>query len=659
MRRLYWLPFLLSVFLSYPLFSEPITVAVFRGASPMLFTNERGEADGLFPELLRMIFPGPGDLLFVNDLSFEEAYGKVKSGEIDLMPALIKTPARQRELSFNEEVALVSWSEVFLRPDRQMTSVFDLQGSTVALMEKGQNGQSFIRLMQDFNIPFEPVYFEDFPSMVEAVLDDRVEAMVSFSTFALTEPRVKSSGIVFAPTQAFFATTRQGRSDLLEEIDRRLKILKEDPDSAYYQALDRWLHTEVREKVPGWVRPFVLAALLLVVAILVILVLQRRHLVKVGRLMSQQQKVIQASERKYQLLVENSNDLIWLEDREGRLSFLNSRTVSLLELPEADLLGESLDPLIVERDLAAIRQIRAKAFTGESVLYELHLRLPRGEERTLSVNTVPVLDEGQIEGVASFARDVTEQKNLEKQFRHSQRLETLGSLTSGISHDFNNLLTPIIGYGEILRTKTGEDDDRYPMITQILKAGSRARDLISKLMAFSRNQEMRYEDICLNRVVENIFPLLEKSIPGAVAFKTDLAPDLPRVHADPGQLEQVLLNLVVNARDAMPEGGGISVSTAAAQSMDTLAAGRFTIRPGSYCVLRVEDSGCGISEENIEKIFDPFFSTKGNDGTGLGLSTSYGIIKQHGGYIYASSVPGEGTTFSIYLPAVTDSETAG
>jgi PAS domain S-box-containing protein len=654
-RRLYLLLLYLSVFLFPPLFADSVTVAVFKGASPMLFTDHRGEADGLFPELARMIFPEPDEVRFITGLTFEEAYGKVKSGEIDLMPALIKTPARERDLKFNREVPIVSWSEVFLRPDGQMTSVFDLQGSPVALMKGGQNGLSFIRLMKEFNIPFDPVYFEDFPSMVEAVLEGRVDAMVSFSTFAMSEQRVKSSGIVFAPTQAFFATALEGRVDLLETIDERLKLLKEDPDSAYYRALERWLHTEVREMIPRWVRPFASAGLFLLITVLLILYLQRRHLARVEGLVKKQNRIIHASEKRYELLVENSNDLIWMEDREGRLTFLNGRAASLLGIPRDELPGGSLDPLIVSQDRKDIRQIRERAFGGEPVLYELHVRQPSGELRTLSVTTAPVLDEGLIGGAVSFGRDITEQKNLEKQILRSQRLETLGSLTSGIAHDFNNLLTPIIGYGEILRMKTGAEDERYPMVTHILDAGSRARELIGKLMAFSRKQEMKYESICLNRLVENFSPLLEKSIPGTIAFKAELDPGLPAVHADRGQLEQVLLNLVVNARDAMPEGGTISVSTTTTKSMDAQGAGRFPLRQGSYSVLRVEDSGCGISEENIEKIFDPFFSTKGEKGTGLGLSTSYGIIKQHGGYIFASSRPGEGTTFSVYLPVVPDS----
>jgi len=659
MRRVFLVLFLFAIGFSLPLIAEDITMAIFEGGSPMQFTDDYGEAAGFFPDLARILFPEPDRLQIITGLTFEEAYDKVRTGEIDFMPILIKTPARETELSFNREVIFVSWSEVFIRSDSQMTSMFDLQGCPVALMLGGETGQAFLRLMNDFNIPFEPVYYKDYSSMAEAVLEGVVDAMVSFNTYALTDARVKPTGIVFAPAQAFFATARDGRVDLLEMIDKKLAVLKNDPDSAYYRALDRWMHTEVREKTPDWVRPSAFAALLLLVMGLLILVLQRRHLLKVESLIARQRKIIQTSERRYELLVENSNDLIWMEDREGRLTFLNGRTVSLLGIPRAELLGGSLNPLIVEQDRQGIREIRDRAFAGEPVLYELHVRQPSGEIRTLSVTTAPVVDEGRIEGAASFGRDITEQKNLEKQILRSQRLETLGSLTSGIAHDFNNLLTPIIGYGEILRMKTGEDDERSPMVTHIIDAGARARELIGKLMAFSRKQEMKYENICLNRLVENFLPLLERSLPGAIVLKTGLDPDLPLVYADRGQLEQVLLNLVINARDAIKGEGTIAVSTSITSSMETAVPGRSSSRSGRCCVLQVEDSGCGISEENIEKIFDPFFSTKGDDGTGLGLSTSYGIIKQHGGYIFASSRPGEGTVFSIYLPPVSGSLSEG
>ena len=442
-------------------------------------------------------------------------------------------------------------------------------------------------------------------------------------------------------------------------MDRKLSELKSDPDSAYYRVMDRWMNTEVRETIPSWVRPLVSMVLLLLAVGLLVLFLQRRHVVKVEGLIARQRKIIQSSEKKYELLVENSNDMIWMEDRSGRLTFLNSRTSALLGIPSADLMGRSLDPLIAEQDLPGIRQIRERAFGGEPVLYELHIRRPNGEEKTLSVNTAPVMDEGDIEGIASFGRDMTDQKNLEKQMIRSQRLETLGALTSGIAHDFNNLLTPIIGYGGILKMKTAEEDERYPMVSHILNAGAMARGLISKLMAFSRKQEMKYENFYLNRVVEQFSPLLEKTIPGTIVLETQLMPELPLIHADRGQLEQVLMNLVVNARDAMPRGGTIKISTSVTQDLTAELPGRINLRGGRYCILRVKDTGCGISEEHIDKIFDPFFSTKGDEGTGLGLSTSYGIIKQHGGYIYASSHPGAGTTFSLYLPAAADSGLEG
>ncbi len=254
----------------------------------------------------------------------------------------------------------------------------------------------------------------------------------------------------------------------------------------------------------------------------------------------------------------------------------------------------------------------------------------------------------QLEGVLL---DVTEQKRLEDQVRQGHKMEAVGQLAGGIAHDFNNLLTAIIGYGDFVLARLEPDDPLRPDVEEITAAGNRAADLTRQLLAFSRKQVLQPKVLDLNDVVHQVERMLQRLIGGHLELITALEPDLGRTQADPGQIEQVIVNLAVNARDAMPQGGVLAIETANVE-LDEAAAHRHLaeIEPGSYVVLTVSDTGTGMDSETLLHLFEPFFTTKGTAGTGLGLATVYGIVKQSGGFVWVYSEPGEGTIFRIYLP---------
>jgi signal transduction histidine kinase len=245
--------------------------------------------------------------------------------------------------------------------------------------------------------------------------------------------------------------------------------------------------------------------------------------------------------------------------------------------------------------------------------------------------------------VAGEIERIHAERDLQRSHRHLQavqRVEAIGTLAGHIAHDFNNLLTIVIGYGEVLRER-----DPSPEISELLAAATRASTLTRQLLAFGRRQMMQVQRVDLNRVVMQVQAMLTGALGAQIRMSTTLEPRLPQVEVDPGQLEQVLVNLAINARDAMPEGGTLHIATSA-HDVDQPY---FQMPAGRYVRLSVSDTGTGISPEVLTHIFEPFFTTKGSNGTGLGLSSVYGIVKQSGGYIWCDSVPGEGTTFTIYL----------
>jgi len=255
--------------------------------------------------------------------------------------------------------------------------------------------------------------------------------------------------------------------------------------------------------------------------------------------------------------------------------------------------------------------------------------------------------------------DITDRKLLEDELRQAQKMEAVGRLAGGVAHDFNNLLTVIKGYAELLRNEPGDTGTYQRNLEQISKAADRAAALTRQLLAFSRRQVLALEAVDLAEVVSDLQELLQRLLGEDVELEANGNPKLGQVRADRGQIEQVLMNLAINSRDAMPQGGKLVITTDNIDLSRPVSSGRFTVMPGEYVVLTVSDSGGGMDEETQSHIFEPFFTTKEQGkGTGLGLSTVYGIVKQSGGYIWVSSEVGKGTSFKIYLPRVFEAATA-
>ncbi|HBD10250.1 MAG TPA: hypothetical protein DCZ69_18525, partial [Syntrophobacteraceae bacterium] len=311
-----------------------------------------------------------------------------------------------------------------------------------------------------------------------------------------------------------------------------------------------------------------------------------------------------------------------------------------------DMIAPEDRPRAIENSIRVMR--------GEKLGLNEYLALKRdGSTFPVIMHSTAKYLDGKPVGIRGIVIDITETKKLEAQLRQAHKMEAVGTLAGGIAHDFNNLLQAVQGYAELLLLKGREGDVGYRELQEISRAAKRGGELTRQLLMFSRKMESTLQPVDLNRVVEELRMLLERTIPKMIEIELRLTGNLHAVSADISQIEQVLMNLAVNARDAMPDGGKLTIETRNAIADEEVRRSQPELTPGNYVALAVADTGQGMDKTTLEHVFDPFFTTKEvGKGTGLGLAMVYGIVKNHRGYITCVSKPGEGTRFEIYLPAI-------
>jgi two-component system cell cycle sensor histidine kinase/response regulator CckA len=373
------------------------------------------------------------------------------------------------------------------------------------------------------------------------------------------------------------------------------------------------------------------------------------------------EKARSEAETKYRMLVEQVNAITYIAEIgiNGKWYYVSPQIEAILGYTADEWLAiahdwaDKINPL----DLPAV--VAAEEASEKGVPFQAEFRVKRKDGREVWLNDNAVIVHGSdshplMEGIMV---DITERKQLETQLQQSRKMEAVGRLAGGIAHDFNNLLTIITGYTELALSRRNVPSELHSDIERIENAAERAAALVRQLLAFSRRQVMQPKTLDLNKITLNLDALLRRLMDERIEMLTRIQEKLGKVKADPAQIEQVVMNLVVNARDAMPDGGRLIIETSNVDLDSNYADEHVTVKPGPYVMLAVSDTGVGMDRETVAHIFEPFYTTKeSGQGTGLGLSTVYGIVKQSGGYIWVYSEPGKGSTFKVYLPRVDEFE---
>ena len=369
--------------------------------------------------------------------------------------------------------------------------------------------------------------------------------------------------------------------------------------------------------------------------------------------------------RKYEVLFEIVPGIVWFMTEQGVLTRINEEGAAMLGYDTYDLLGQPYNVLLdLDQEGATSWTFRERRTGVRATRRQVvTLKTKYGEKRLFEISSTGAYDRSPRDpdehfwGTLGVGWDITEQSQMEQQLQQARKMEAVGRLAGGIAHDFNNLLMVIINNAAFVRDELVEGDPCLQDVASIENAAEQAAALTRQLLAFSRRQVVKLEPVALGAVMSQLEPMLRRLIRESITLSVECGPELPVIRADSGQIEQVIINLVVNARDAMPNGGSLHISVTKVDVDLALAQSCLNLKPGPHVVLTVRDSGVGMTEDVLERMFEPFYTTKkAGEGTGLGMATVYGIVNQGAGHIDVTSEPGAGTTVKVYLPAAQRAE---
>jgi PAS domain S-box-containing protein len=624
-------------------------------AAPLLFLAdkdyaplsylERGEAIGLDVDMARSLSTVLGREVRVELLDWAEAQEQVLQGNADGLLSMSMTEERRRLYDFSRPMVTHDFGLFVRGGNTAIQSAGDLAGKQVGVTAAGLPRQ----VLQTSRATLVTIgHYVDGFERLQAGTIDAVAADLWVGAYAIEQHGFRNivrAGSPFATLTGGIAVPK-GNQSLIDELDRAIVAL--NAAGAVERIRQRWRTKEMmffsRERL-NWALSLAACGL---VALLVIGAAALRKQITA-------RTALRASEEKYRQVVENAYDIIFTVDGEGYCLSMNRAGQDISGFAGGTPRGVHFAHLVVPEHRAVAAGELQRVLEGYTVpRLELDIMSRQGQRLTLELDVHPIRIGSTIVGAQGIARDVTVRKELEAQLRQSQKMEALGRLAGGVAHDFNNLLTVVIGFAELAIAQLDQSSPVRSDIEEIRRAANSAALLTRQLLIFSRKSVVRPAVLDVDEIVRRLDRMLQRLVGGNIELIVRAGRGAGHVRADASEIEQVIMNLVVNARDAMPTGGTLTIQAGTATLDEQAVRVHQLGAPGEFAKLTVTDTGTGMTPEVQAQVFQPFFTTKGpTQGTGLGLATVHGIVQRAGGCIFVESAPGCGSTFTIYLPRVT------
>jgi PAS domain S-box-containing protein len=646
-----------------------VRVGVYDNA-PIVFPDKNGGYSGLSVEMLQYIATKEGWKLEYVYGSLAECLDRLEQGDIDIQVYIAYSKARTLIFDFSQETLLSNWGVIYTRPNSGIETIFDLEGKRVALMKDSIHPPVFMKLVDSFGVHIDTTMINDHLAGFRLVNEKKADAVVVNRIFGLTHSRqfnVEKTTIIFNPIEIRYAAPKGKNGDLLAVIDTHLKALKADRKSIFYQSFNKAFNLNAPfASVPKWIYwGFSLLLALTGLLGLTNSILNRRVRKRTEELHTeidfrkQAEKELLKSETFLSTIVENIPNMIFIKDAKD-LRFIRFNKAG------EDLLGYSREEMIGKNDYDFFPKEAAEIFIGKDrevlnkkAIFDIPeepIQTKQGK-RILHTKKISLLDKnGQPEYLLGISEDITERKQaeverlkLQAQVSQAQKMESIGQLAGGIAHDFNNVLYPIIGFTQMSIEDLPKTHPIQENLQDILSGANRARDLVKKILLFSRQKKQELKSIIIRPVIEEAIELLRSTIPTNIDIQTQLYDGKDYILCDETEIHELVMNLCTNAYHGIEDIGKIKVSLNKIQPDPDL-----DLPLGEYLCLSVSDNGVGIPEDIIDKIFEPYYTTKGvGKGTGMGLSIVHGIVKNYKGEIEVISRIGKGTHFNIFLPVTT------
>ena len=631
---------------------------------PIVLRQNDGTYAGFAVSLLSRVAKVEGWTLVFDDSPWATLLKKLSDGDIDILVGIGYDAERAQTYDFTTQSIIGNWGVVYVRPGSGIAKIEHLAGKRIAMASGSIHTHAIERLLARRNIPFEPVATKNNVETFSRLAEGDADAGVVNRLFGGEWGRpfnLRATEIVFNPVNVHYAVPRGKNEDLIQAVDRHLNAWKENPESIYFALLREWIAKDRNGEIPAWIVWMVsIVGGGFAIAVVGVVVLRRQVRARTEKLVVQAEE-LNASNERFEDFAEASSDWFWEMNADLLFTYFSAHFSEMTGIDAADLIGKGRGGLVVETigdtSLDAHLDILRRRLPFRDFRFKVLNK--KGQAVFVSISGKPIVSkQGDFTGYRGTGRDITAEHNLkvsldaaEAMILQAQKMEAIGQLTGGIAHDFNNLLNIIGGNLELLEDRIGDDATAKRFIGNASRAVGRSAELIRQMLAFSRKQALNPQAVDVNKLIATFGHMLARSLGEDIQLDIVPAENLRRGFFDPGQLEHAILNLAVNARDAMPDGGRVTIETQNADIDEEYSAINPEAVPGRYVRIRVADDGPGIPPDVLGHIFEPFFTTKEvGKGTGLGLAMVYGFIKQSGGHINVYSEVGHGTTFNIYLP---------